>query len=86
MINYKLTGSFIICKVLFSKNSDDWRTPAHIYDLFMKLGYVDPCPFQCPTNNLETDMGGGKFINIIILFKSAELFLNISSFHAFSAF
>lgn len=51
-------------KVLFSKNSDDWKTPAYIYDLFMKLGYVDPCPFQCPTNNLDTDMGEvNLFIN-----------------------
>ena len=50
--------------VLFSKNSDDWKTPKYIYDYFMNAGYIDPCPFQCQKNNLNIDWGGvNLFIN-----------------------
>ena len=33
-------------KVLFSRNTDDWKTPKILYDTFMELGYIDLFPFQ----------------------------------------
>lgn len=42
----------------FSHNSDDWKTPKEIYSYFIENGYIDPCPFQCKTDNLKIDMGG----------------------------
>jgi site-specific DNA-methyltransferase (adenine-specific) len=50
--------------LMFSKKSDDWSTPKHIYDDFINREYVDPCPLHCETNNLEKDFGNVKmFIN-----------------------
>ena len=49
---------------VFSSKTDDWKTPIDIYNYFMNNNYIDPCPFQCETNNLEIDMGGvNLFIN-----------------------
>lgn len=44
---------------VFLSNTDDWRTPREIYDYYMNNGYIDPCPFQCETDNLQKDWGGG---------------------------
>ena len=35
-------------------NSDEWATPASLYQAFMKQGFKDPCPLGCKTNALET--------------------------------
>ena len=34
--------------------SDEWATPASLYQAFMKQGFKDPCPLGCKTNALET--------------------------------
>ena len=48
----------------FMHNTDDWKTPKELYDLFMKNGLIDPCPFQCKENNLIKDFGEvNLFIN-----------------------
>ena len=39
-------------KVCFSHNSDHWATPKVLYDKFMSLGFIDPCPLHCEVDNL----------------------------------
>jgi hypothetical protein len=51
-------------KVIFSKKSDHWSTPKKIYDHFIKLGYLDPCPLNSEFDNLNKDFGNNKlYIN-----------------------
>lgn len=51
--------------VLFSKDSDEWRTPDDIYNCFVGNGYVDPCPFGCKVDALKMAHSKGcrYFIN-----------------------
>lgn len=44
-------------KLMFSKESDHWSTPKNIYDRFMSLGFVDPCPLHSQKDNLKEDFG-----------------------------
>ena len=48
--------------IVFSKESDHWKTPIEIYNHFINKKYIDPCPFHCEMDNLKNDLGGGKFI------------------------
>ena len=51
-------------KVLFSKESDNWRTPKIIYDEYVILnGYYDPCPLYSKVDNLNNEWGGKNFVN-----------------------
>ena len=47
---------------VFLHKTDHWKTPLHIYEYFMKLGCIDPCPYHSKNDNLKVDMGGGRFI------------------------
>lgn len=50
--------------VMFSKNTDDWKTPTALYEIMMEKGYLDPCPYQSKENGLEKDFIAKKlFIN-----------------------
>ena len=40
-------------KVMFSKNSDDWKTPNVLYKTLMEKGYIDPCPYQAKEDGLQ---------------------------------
>lgn len=33
--------------VCFSSNTDNWRTPSNLYNLFINNGYLDLFPFNC---------------------------------------
>lgn len=51
-------------KVMYSKNSDHWTTPKHIYDFYINKGYIDPCPLNSTIDNLTHDWDCGcYFIN-----------------------
>lgn len=50
-------------RVLFSKNSDNWRTPSLIYDYFCRSKYFDPCPFKSEFDGLEIEWGDYNFVN-----------------------
>lgn len=40
-------------KVMFSKNTDDWKTPSELYEVLMKKGWLDPCPYQSKIDGLQ---------------------------------
>lgn len=40
-------------KVMFSKNSDNWKTPTNIYNAFMQKGYRDCFQYQSKENELN---------------------------------
>lgn len=50
-------------KVLFSKNSDNWRTPKIIYEYYMKLGFYDPCPYESEFDGLQIEWKEKNFVN-----------------------
>ena len=51
-------------KVMFSRESDDWKTPTELYLTLMDKGYLDPCPYKSPVNGLLYDFFNTKlFIN-----------------------
>lgn len=50
-------------KVLFSKNSDNWRTPTEIYESYMKHNYFDPCPYESNFDGLEIEWKSSNFVN-----------------------
>ena len=50
-------------KVLFSKKSDNWRTPKVIYKRYMEKGYYDPCPYNSTFNGLEIEWNDNNFVN-----------------------
>lgn len=51
-------------KVMFSRNTDHWETPKHIYNKYMDNGFIDPCPFHSTVDNLINEWEVGKyFIN-----------------------
>lgn len=51
-------------KAYFMKNTDNWATPKKIYKIFMKNGYIDPCPLNCKQNNLGKKYNNAKlYIN-----------------------
>ena len=50
-------------KVLFSKKSDNWKTPIKLYNEYMSLEYFDPCPFNSTFNGLEIEWKEKNFVN-----------------------
>lgn len=51
-------------KGLFSRASDDWKTPGNLYRAFMEAGFIDPCPYQATEDGLKTIYEDKKlFIN-----------------------
>lgn len=51
-------------KVLFSKQSDNWKTPADIYNFYIDaLGMFDPCPFKSNFDGLEIEWKEKNFVN-----------------------
>lgn len=38
-------------QVMFSHNTDHWATPKKLYEYFINLGYIDPCPLYCEVDN-----------------------------------
>lgn len=50
-------------RVLFSKQSDNWRTPELIYNQFLKENYFDPCPYESKFDGLLIEWGGKNFVN-----------------------
>lgn len=52
-------------KGCFLHNTDHWRTPSKMYEYYMKIGYLDPCPFMSDIDNLNKtyDKGTRLFIN-----------------------
>lgn len=49
--------------ILFSKRSDEWRTPKVMYDSYINNGYYDPCPYQSKINALEIEWNEKNFVN-----------------------
>lgn len=52
------------------KHSDDWATPAYIYDpLNVEFGFdFDPCPLNATFDGLSIDWGGGEiFLSILLI-------------------
>ena len=51
-------------EVMYSKKSDDWKTPAELYNALSNSGYLDPCPYQAKEDGLIKNYHGNKlFIN-----------------------
>jgi len=49
--------------IVFSKKSDNWKTPQIIYKRFMDLGYFDPCPYNSEFDGLKIDWKEKNFVN-----------------------
>lgn len=49
--------------VLFSKKSDNWKTPTLLYNEYMSLGYFDPCPLNSNFDGLKIDWKEKNFVN-----------------------
>ena len=50
-------------RVLFSKQSDNWRTPEIIYNQILKENYFDPCPYESEFDGLLIEWRGKNFVN-----------------------
>lgn len=50
-------------KGCYSHNTDDWKTPALLYEKFMQAGFIDPCPYQSKEDNLNKIYHAKLFIN-----------------------
>ena len=50
-------------KGLLTSNKQDWKTPKNIYDVYMKLGYFDPCPTDAKFDGLNIEWGKKNFVN-----------------------
>lgn len=51
-------------EVLFNHNSDHWRTPSKLYNYYMGMDYLDPCPYKADFDGLKLRPKGQKiFIN-----------------------
>lgn len=49
--------------ILFSRKSDNWKTPKVIYDYYMKYNYFDPCPYNSNFDGLQIDWKERNFVN-----------------------
>lgn len=50
-------------KVLFSRKSDNWKTPKLIYEYYMKKGFYDPCPYHAKFDGLSIEWKESNFVN-----------------------
>ena len=50
-------------KVLFSKQSDNWRTPLIIYNHYIEMNFFDPCPYESNFDGLEIEWKEWNFVN-----------------------
>ena len=51
-------------KGLFSRETDDWKTPEKLYKAFIDKGFIDPCPYKATENGLIKQYENKKlFIN-----------------------
>lgn len=49
--------------ILFSKKSDNWRTPKIIYDAYINNNYFDPCPYESNFDGLSIEWKEKNFVN-----------------------
>ena len=49
--------------VLFSKQSDNWKTPYNIYKNYIDNDYFDPCPLNSEFDGLEIEWKEKNFVN-----------------------
>ena len=49
--------------ILFSKKSDNWKTPIYMYEQYMNLGYFDPCPYESKYDGLKIEWKEKNFVN-----------------------
>lgn len=49
--------------ILFSKKSDNWRTPTKLYKFFIDKGYFDPCPYNSDFDGLKINWKNFNFVN-----------------------
>lgn len=47
----------------YSKESDNWATPATLYYKMMTLGYYDPCPLYAEEDGLTKEWHEKNFVN-----------------------
>ena len=50
-------------KVIFSRITDEWRTPWPFYARLMKEGFFDPCPIGPKENGLEMEWPEKCYVN-----------------------
>lgn len=53
--------------ILFSKKSDNWRTPKIIYEAYMNNNYFDPCPYKSNFDGLSIEWKEKKFCKSTLL-------------------
>lgn len=49
--------------ILFSKKSDNWRTPKIRYEAYMTNNYFDPCPYESNFDGLNIEWKEKNFVN-----------------------
>ena len=49
--------------VLFSKQSDNWKTPNIVYKKYIDNDYFDPCPYESNFDGLSIDWYEKNFVN-----------------------
>lgn len=50
-------------KIVFSKNSDNWKTPTDLYNSYISEGYFDPCPYNSEFDGLKINWKNKNFVN-----------------------
>ena len=50
-------------KILFSRKSDNWKTPYLIYRYYWMQNYFDPCPYNSSFDGLQIDWKERNFVN-----------------------
>lgn len=50
-------------EILFSRKSDNWKTPSMIYEYYWRCNCFDPCPFNSTFDGLEIEWKEKNFVN-----------------------